>query len=100
MTYLHIDDQGPSRHALGARRIERRIDCVTEENIHDALRARGMAAAAQALDFQCVDLATAMRVLTAPCRRRIPAPDGSHATTPSRPGDTDETRVDILPAHA
>lgn len=99
MTYLHINDQGSSRHALGTRRIERRKDCVTEEKIHDALRARGMAAAAQALDFQCVDVATAMRVLTTPTRRCPPVPHRLRAASTVRPADG-ETHFAALPANA
>ena len=66
MTYLHIHDQGLPKHALG----ERRIDHVTAENVHDALRAHGLPAAAQALEYQQVDMDVALRVLVEPGRRR------------------------------
>lgn len=66
MTYLHIHDQGLPKHALG----ERRIDRVTAENVHDALRAHGLPAAAQAMEYQQVDMDVALRVLVEPDRRR------------------------------
>jgi len=70
MTYLHIRDQGLARqtgHMLG----ERRSDHTTADNVRDALRACGLRAAAQAMDFQRVNLSTALRVLAAaPGRRR------------------------------
>lgn len=69
MTYLHIHDQGLPKYALG----ERRTDHVTAENVHDALRARGLPAAAQALEYQQVDMDVALRVLVEPGRRRRPA---------------------------
>jgi hypothetical protein len=49
---------------------ERRTDLVTAEKIRDALRARSVHAAAQALEHQQVDLATALRVLAKPEWRR------------------------------
>jgi len=66
MTYLHIHQQGLPKHAIG----ERRIDGATAENVHDALRAHGFGAAAQAMEYQQVDLAIALRVLAHPARRR------------------------------
>lgn len=66
MTYLHIHDQGLPKHALG----ERRTDHVTAENVHDALRAHGLPATAQALEYQQVDMNVALRVLVEPGRRR------------------------------
>jgi hypothetical protein len=66
MTYLHIHDQGLPKHALG----ERRTDHVTAENVHDALRAHGLPAAAQAMEYQQVDMDVALRVLVEPGRRR------------------------------
>jgi hypothetical protein len=70
MTYLHIHDQGLPKRAVG----ERRSDCVTADNIDDALRAHGLPAAAQAMAHQHVDLAVALRVLSHPARRRASAP--------------------------
>jgi hypothetical protein len=49
---------------------ERRADHRTAQKIRDALRARGIHAAAQALEHQHVDLATALRVLARPEWRR------------------------------
>jgi hypothetical protein len=49
---------------------ERRADLRTAQKIRDALRARGIHAAAQALEHQHVDLATALRVLARPEWRR------------------------------
>jgi hypothetical protein len=70
MSYQWIDDQRhlPKAHpeALG----ERRTDHHTAEKIRDALRARSIHAAAQALEHQQVDLATALRVLAKPEWRR------------------------------
>lgn len=70
MSYQWIDDRGhprnPCREALG----ERRSDHQTAEKIRDALRARSVHAAAQALQHQEVDLATALRVLAKPEWRR------------------------------
>ena len=78
MTYLHIHDQGLRKHALG----ERRSDAATAENIHDALRAHGLRAAAQAMEFQEVDMAVALRVLVEPGRRR--GQMGAFATASAR----------------
>ena len=66
MTYLHIHDQGLPKYALG----ERRTDDVTAENVYDALRAHGLPAAAQAMEYQQVDMDVALRVLVKPGRRR------------------------------
>jgi hypothetical protein len=55
------------RDSLG----ERRSDHQTAEKIRDALRARSIHAAAQALEHQQVDLATALRVLAKPEWRRL-----------------------------
>jgi hypothetical protein len=70
MSYQWIDDRGHARHprcdALG----ERRTDHQTAEKISDALRARSVHAAAQALQHQEIDLATALRVLAKPEWRR------------------------------
>jgi hypothetical protein len=51
-------------------RCERRIDDGTAYDIGDALRAGSVHAAAQALEHQQVDLATALRVLAKPEWRR------------------------------
>jgi hypothetical protein len=69
MTFLHIRDQGLRKHpehTLG----ERRSDHATADKIRDALRARGVQAAAQALAHQHVALDIALRVLAGPARRR------------------------------
>jgi hypothetical protein len=71
MSYQWIDDDSQlrtPRHSLG----ERRTDHQTAEKIRDALRARSVHAAAQALQHQEVDLATALRVLAKPEWRRQP----------------------------
>jgi hypothetical protein len=70
MSYQWIDDQ---RHVSSAPTEvlgERRADHQTAEKIRDALRARSIHAAAQALQHQQVDLATALRVLVKPEWRR------------------------------
>jgi hypothetical protein len=69
MSYQWIDDHSRARNpreTLG----ERRTDRQTAEKIRDALRARSVRAAAQAMAHQCVDLATALRVLAKPEWRR------------------------------
>jgi hypothetical protein len=70
MSYQWIDDRSratePRRATLG----DRRTDHDTAEKIRDALRARSIHAAAQALEHQQVDLATALRVLARPEWRR------------------------------
>ena len=70
MSYQWIDDQrhvsSATLEALG----ERRTDHQTAEKIRDALRARSIHAAAQALQHQEVDLTTALRVLAKPEWRR------------------------------
>jgi hypothetical protein len=48
----------------GKRRFERRIDDRTASDIGDALRARGVQAAAVAMDHLRVDVDVALRVLT------------------------------------
>jgi hypothetical protein len=80
MSYQWIDDRPRARaHARGIRDDtrskakalgERRRDHHTAQKIRDALRARSVHAAAQALEHQRVDLATALRVLMRPERRR------------------------------
>lgn len=70
MTFLHIAQNGLPIHALG----DRRTDHGTAGKIRDALRARGRQAAARALAHQDIDMATALRVLAAPQRRREPVP--------------------------
>lgn len=66
MTFLHIADNGLPTRLLG----DRRTDHTTASKIRDALRARGRQAAAHALAHQNIDMATALRVLAAPQRRR------------------------------
>ena len=66
MTYRWIDDQGLLKKMLG----ERRIDRWTAENVQDALRARGVHAAARAMEYRRVQLETAVRVLALPGKRR------------------------------
>ncbi|MGJ7913986.1 hypothetical protein ACI48D_00710 [Massilia sp. LXY-6] len=70
MSYQWIDE--PSRVAGNRRDTigDRRTDHDTAEKIRDALRARSIHAAAQALEHQQVDLATALRVLAKPEWRR------------------------------
>ncbi len=71
MSYQWIDDHGRSRTPRSDTLGERRTDLVTAEKIRDALRARSVHAAAQALEHQQVDLATALRVLAKPEWRRV-----------------------------
>jgi hypothetical protein len=66
MTYRWIDDQGLLKKMLGERRIDRR----TADNVQDALRARGIHAAARAMEYRRVRIETALRVLAAPEKRR------------------------------
>jgi hypothetical protein len=70
MSYQWIDDQSQPRHPRNDTLGERRTDRQTAEKIRDALRARSVHAAAQALQHQEVDLATALRVLAKPEWRR------------------------------
>lgn len=66
MTYRWIDDRGLLKKLLG----ERRADRWTADNVRDALRARGVHAAARAMEYRRVQLDTALRVLAEPGRRR------------------------------
>jgi hypothetical protein len=66
MTYRWIDDQGLLKKMLG----ERRSDRWTAENVRDALRARGVHAAARAMEYRRVRLERALRVLAIPAKRR------------------------------
>jgi hypothetical protein len=70
MSYQWIDDQSQPRNPRSDTLGERRTDRQTAEKIRDALRARSVHAAAQALQHQEVDLATALRVLAKPEWRR------------------------------
>ncbi|MGB9109558.1 MAG: hypothetical protein WCC39_12810 [Telluria sp.] len=70
MSYQWIDDQNQPRHPRNDAIGERRTDRQTAQKIHDALRARSVHAAAQALEHQHVDFATALRVLAKPTWRR------------------------------
>lgn len=71
MTFLHIPNLGLPTHIMG----ERRSDHGTADKIHDALRAHGRQAVAHALAHQDVDMALALRVLSATQRRRAAAAD-------------------------
>jgi hypothetical protein len=66
MTYRWIDDKGLLKTMLG----ERRTDRWTADNVQDALRARGVHAAARAMEYRRVQLDTALRILAVPGRRR------------------------------
>jgi hypothetical protein len=66
MTYRWIDDQGLLKKMLG----ERRIDRWTADNVQDALRARGVHAAARAMEYRRVRMETALRVLAVAGQRR------------------------------
>ena len=66
MTYRWIDDKGLLKKMLG----ERRTDRWTADNVQDALRARGVHAAARAMEYRRVRLDTALRILAVPGRRR------------------------------
>jgi hypothetical protein len=74
MSYQWIKDHSrasATRAATPARALgERRTDHQTAQKIRDALRARSIRAAAQALEHQQVDLSTALRVLARPEWRR------------------------------
>jgi hypothetical protein len=70
MTYRWIDDQGLLKKMLG----ERRTDRWTADNVQDALRARGVHAAARAMEYRRVRLETALRVLAVAGRRRLARP--------------------------
>jgi hypothetical protein len=72
MSYQWIDDQSQPRNPRSDTLGDRRTDRQTAEKIRDALRARSVHAAAQALQHQEVDLATALRVLAKPEWRRAP----------------------------
>jgi hypothetical protein len=66
MTYRWIDDKGLLKKMLG----ERRTDRWTADNVQDALRARGVHAAARAMEYRRVQLDTALRILAVPGTRR------------------------------
>jgi len=68
MTYRWIDDQGLLRKVLG----ERRNDPWTAAIIEDALRASSVAASARKMAYRRVDIDVALRVLSAPDKRRRP----------------------------
>jgi hypothetical protein len=70
MSYQRIKDHSPLPGSRGDTLGERRTDRDTAQKIRDALRARSVHAAAQALEHQHVDLATALRVLARPEWRR------------------------------
>ncbi|MGZ5202867.1 MAG: hypothetical protein ACXWC4_24150 [Telluria sp.] len=70
MSYQWIDDHSRATEAGRDSIGNRRRDHATAEKIRDALRACSTHAAAQALEFQQVDLATALRVLAKPEWRR------------------------------
>jgi hypothetical protein len=74
MSYQWINDHSRASATLpataGNALGERRTDKQTAQKIRDALRARSVRAAAQALEHQQVDFATALRVLARPEWRR------------------------------
>ncbi|MCS0589914.1 hypothetical protein ACFQ09_15870 [Massilia norwichensis] len=70
MSYQWIDEQPQFPHTRAETLGDRRTDHQTAQKIRDALRARSVHAAAQALEHQEVDLATALRVLAKPEWRR------------------------------
>ena len=70
MSYQWIDDHSRATETRRATLGDRRIDHDTAGKIRDALRARSIHAAAQALEYQRVDFATALRVLAKPEWRR------------------------------
>jgi hypothetical protein len=70
MSYQWIKDRSPVSADGGNTIGERRTDQQTAQKIRDALRARSVRAAAQALEHQQVDFATALRVLARPEWRR------------------------------
>lgn len=70
MTYRWIDDQGLLKKMLG----ERRSDGWTADNVQDALRARGVHAAARAMEYRRVQIDTALRVLATQGPRRSGRP--------------------------
>ncbi|WP_036169102.1 hypothetical protein [Massilia sp. 9096] len=70
MTFLWLDNDGLPRRPLRQQRFERRIDDRTAADIADALRARGVQAAALAMDHLQVDMDVALRVLAGATTRR------------------------------
>jgi len=70
MSYQWINDHSRVSSTRTEPLGERRTDRQTAEKIGDALRARSVRAAAQALAHQQVDLATALRVLGRAAWRR------------------------------
>jgi hypothetical protein len=70
MSYQWIKDHKRVSATRGNTLGERRTDHRTAQKIQDALRAHGIHAAAQALEHQHVELATALRVLARPEWRR------------------------------
>jgi hypothetical protein len=70
MSYQWIDEHPQVSPARADTLGDRRTDHQTAQKIRDALRARSVHAAAQALEHQEVDLATALRVLAKPEWRR------------------------------
>jgi hypothetical protein len=73
MTFMHIPNLGLPKRLIG----ERRSDHGTAAKIHDALRAQGRQAVAQALAHQDVDMTLALRVLGAAQRRRALAAEAT-----------------------
>jgi hypothetical protein len=60
-----------SRAGLAEKMLgERRTDRWTADNVQDALRARGVHAAARAMEYRRVRMETALRVLAVPEKRR------------------------------
>jgi hypothetical protein len=71
MTFMHIPNDGVARRAIG----ERRTDHTTASLIRAALQTPERQAAARALAGQHIQLATALRILGEPQRRRAPDTD-------------------------
>jgi hypothetical protein len=98
MTFKWIDNGGLPRRPARPLRFERRIDERTAADIADALRARGVQAAALAMDHLQVDMDVALRVLAGASTRR-----GSLLALPSacrrqRQRQADRTTVQADPA--
>jgi hypothetical protein len=70
MTFVWLDNQGLPRRSYKSQRFERRIDERTAGDIADALRARGIGAAALAMEHLKVDMDVALQVLAGVSQRR------------------------------
>ena len=87
MTFVWIDDQGIRRRTFVEICFERRIDDRTAADIADALRARGIQAAALAMDHLQVDMDVALRVLAWARTRRDAHLAGALADRRQSPAD-------------